>query len=620
MPYPDDANSNNSYTLEYKFTSGSSWTTSVSNAAHAASPYTTTITGLTQGTSYDVRVTYNDTDGVTGTNPQTLTVVTGSPGIIELSAWSNLYHGTATTAQNLTYAVPAGSGARRVLLVAIASEQTGVAARTVTLTYGGQTLTPVSGDMATTTVRQHTALYYLNNGGLILAAANASPTILAATVGGGATRMTDVFAAVYDGVDQTTAITDFKTYSNGTTVGSTFAFGTGLVVNAGNQAVGITCSDRITNTTLWTVSTYVSNGTPATEKTSTTTDAIRNMVTKRLIPVANVAADTSSTLMNGTALGSMTALSLANAKATPTVMVFNSLVTYNGSVQSATVNGSVAGTVSNVKYDGAATLPTSVGTYAITADFVANDTVNYGSLAAASAGNFVIQKAVASISLGNLAQTQDGTAKPATATTVPAGLTLTLTYNGAGTPPSAAGSYTVLANINEANYSGSASGTLVITGAAITSWRAAHFTAAEIAAGLAADAADPDGDGVTNLAEFAFNGDPRNGASSGLFFTRVADASLLFTCAVRRGAVFAPTAGNAQVSLAIDGLVYAIEGSRTLSGNWDGLITDQGTADTAPIGSGLPDLTGSGWHYHTFSAFSGLTDKGFLRAKIAGSP
>jgi flagellar hook assembly protein FlgD len=41
-----------------------------------ASPFTYQITGLSATTSYDVRVTYTDPDGATGTNPQCTTVTT----------------------------------------------------------------------------------------------------------------------------------------------------------------------------------------------------------------------------------------------------------------------------------------------------------------------------------------------------------------------------------------------------------------------------------------------------------------------------------------------------------------------------------------------------------------
>ena len=49
-----------------------------------------------------------------------------------------------------------------------------------------------------------------------------------------------------------------------------------------------------------------------------------------------------------------------------------------------------------------------------------------------------------------------------TATTTPAGLTTGITYNGSATAPTAAGSYPVVATINDNNYQGSATGTLIV--------------------------------------------------------------------------------------------------------------------------------------------------------------
>src|SRR5207247_2271637 len=79
-----------------------------------------------------------------------------------------------------------------------------------------------------------------------------------------------------------------------------------------------------------------------------------------------------------------------------------------------------------------------------------------------------IAPAAATIALGNLAHAYDGTAKTAAATTTPVGLPVVITYNGGSAAPSAAGSYTVVATINSANYTGSASGTLVIAKATAT--------------------------------------------------------------------------------------------------------------------------------------------------------
>ena len=97
-------------------------------------------------------------------------------------------------------------------------------------------------------------------------------------------------------------------------------------------------------------------------------------------------------------------------KITPTLSVTNSPVTYNGSLQSATVTGSVSGTVSDVKYGGSSTAPINAGTYAVTADFVPDDTTNYNSLNDASAGNFVITKVNAVITVTGFSGSYDGNA------------------------------------------------------------------------------------------------------------------------------------------------------------------------------------------------------------------
>ncbi len=92
------------------------------------------------------------------------------------------------------------------------------------------------------------------------------------------------------------------------------------------------------------------------------------------------------------------ATTLTINKATPTLSVANSPVTYNGTQEAATFNESTPGTVSGVLYNGSATVPTVPGTYTVTADFTPVDTTDYTSLSGASAGNFVIQKAPTSMS------------------------------------------------------------------------------------------------------------------------------------------------------------------------------------------------------------------------------
>jgi uncharacterized repeat protein (TIGR01451 family) len=74
-----------------------------------------------------------------------------------------------------------------------------------------------------------------------------------------------------------------------------------------------------------------------------------------------------------------------------------------------------------------------------------------------------VGKANATVTLSGLSYGWDGTQKPATVTTNPAGLTVSVTYNGSSTAPSDAGSYSVNATVNDSNYTGATAGTLVIT-------------------------------------------------------------------------------------------------------------------------------------------------------------
>lgn len=73
---------------------------------------------------------------------------------------------------------------------------------------------------------------------------------------------------------------------------------------------------------------------------------------------------------------------------------------------------------------------------------------------------FSVTKAVAAVTLASLTQTYNGLARAATATTVPAGLPVNLTYNGSAAAPTNAGSYAVTGTVNSPMYQGSSSDTL----------------------------------------------------------------------------------------------------------------------------------------------------------------
>ncbi len=72
-------------------------------------------------------------------------------------------------------------------------------------------------------------------------------------------------------------------------------------------------------------------------------------------------------------------------------------------------------------------------------------------------------KGTATITLDSLTQIYDGTARNVKVTTAPAGLTtVNVTYNGLATAPTAAGTYAVVATLDNATYFGTATGTLSV--------------------------------------------------------------------------------------------------------------------------------------------------------------
>jgi autotransporter-associated beta strand protein len=132
---------------------------------------------------------------------------------------------------------------------------------------------------------------------------------------------------------------------------------------------------------------------------------------------------------------------------------------------------------------------------------------------------------------------------------------------------------------------------------------------------------DPDQDGVSNLAEFAFNGNPLSGADNGLMQSFITDSSdpgtvseLVFTVAVREGTP--AFAGSPAASAIHEGIVYSIAGSLDLLG------FNSAVSVVDPIATGLPDLTGSDYEYRSFrlDASDGLTNRGFIRAGAAPAP
>ena len=116
-----------------------------------------------------------------------------------------------------------------------------------------------------------------------------------------------------------------------------------------------------------------------------------------------------------------------------------------------------------------------------------------------------VAKATATVTLGSLNQSFDGEPKPVTITTVPANLTVNVAYDGGSTPPTEVGSYAVVATIDDMNYTGSASGALVIDDELLTfeRWISRFEGLSDVT-----PEGDPDGDGLSNAMEYFMGLDP----------------------------------------------------------------------------------------------------------------
>lgn len=135
---------------------------------------------------------------------------------------------------------------------------------------------------------------------------------------------------------------------------------------------------------------------------------------------------------------------------------------YDGAPKEVTVTTLPAGLAFDITYDGYNTTPTNAGSYTVATTITdpnyqgsANTTLN-------------VAKAPATVTFSGLNQTYTGALIEVTSMTVPAGLTVGLTYSGTPMAPRDAGSYAVAATVNDLNYEGGANGTLNVAKATVT--------------------------------------------------------------------------------------------------------------------------------------------------------
>ncbi len=147
------------------------------------------------------------------------------------------------------------------------------------------------------------------------------------------------------------------------------------------------------------------------------------------------------------------------SKATATVMLEDLATGYDGAAQGASATTTPPGLTVTYTYNGKTTVPTAVGSYTVVG------TINSSNYTGSVTGTLVIGQGTAAVTLTptSLSAVYNGRAHAATATTVPARLAVSFTYNGSAIAPILPGNYNVVATVNTTDYAGNTSGTLTIS-------------------------------------------------------------------------------------------------------------------------------------------------------------
>ncbi|HEY4300520.1 MAG TPA: MBG domain-containing protein [Candidatus Didemnitutus sp.] len=134
-------------------------------------------------------------------------------------------------------------------------------------------------------------------------------------------------------------------------------------------------------------------------------------------------------------------------------------ITYGTALGGAQLNAT-ANIAGSFSYSPPAGTVVNAGAQVLSVVFTPADRIDFS--AGGAQRTLMVNPAAATVTLGNLSQTFDGTARQITVTTNPSGLSTSVTYDGSATAPSAVGSYAVVATITDPNHTGSATGTFTI--------------------------------------------------------------------------------------------------------------------------------------------------------------
>ena len=422
------------------------------DGTHAAADYSwsfTTVTSPVTTTASPAGGTYSSPQSVTLTANEPATIYYTTNGATPTTT-SNVYSGAipipATT--TLKFFARDTSGNSEAVKTAVYVLNLDTTPPVTTPSPAGGTYS--SPQSVTLTANEPATIYYTTNGATPTTASN-----------------------VYSGAIPIPATTTLKFFARDT-AGNSEAVRTALYTILQNQTISFAPLPTRTY------------GDPSFTLTATASSGLTVSYTSSNPAVATVSGATVTIVGAGTAVitasqggdgsynpATAVARTLTVGKASLTVRAADATRAYGtgnpvfGAVYSGFVNADTPAALSGSPALSTTAIATSpVGAYPITAAAGTLGSPNYGFTFAG--GTLTVTKATANVTLGGLGTVYDGTPKTATATTVPAGLAVTLTYDGGAGAPVAAGNYSVVATVSDPNYAGSASGTMNIARASQT--------------------------------------------------------------------------------------------------------------------------------------------------------
>ena len=357
--------------------------------------------------------------------------------------------------------------------------------------------------------------------------------------------------------------------------------------NIGGVPVTLSFSGNGTATGLGPVTTVAGIGAtfPSLMVNAAGTDTLS--ATLNIMPSNSFSITSGNVALNVVSLATTTAVS-----ASPNSLTYGQAVTFVAAVASGFA--SPAGSVS-FSIDGGSPIPGSALSASACSGSPANTSCSAYSTSSLNAGthtvvatyapagsfqgssgmtSVTVSKATATVTLGNLSVTYNSSAQSPTVITTPSGLTVTLT----GAPDTNPGSYPVTATVNNANYTGSASGTFVI-----------NFTAS----------APPSGNACNGAYNGKFTGNLTVSASQNCFLTgsvtgtitqtggqlNLSGASVGGNVQVRGGSFSFGPSTTIQGNLQVQGLPASTKQNAVCGVTVNGTVQYQNNAAPVEIGS-----------------------------------